>query len=151
MLLPLNLPTSKINQHWQNTALPLLCTGIRELNFLPYLDFYTINLCMQVLPLISSSAQCDFFPFAASSEDMIVYILLGSGGSYFSLGMPVELKKSNQYSEEPNNENNDIFLNVSTPVLWSLNTTSQQKELGTFGEMEDFRSRIKKIQNRAGC
>lgn len=43
-----------------------------------------------LLPLISNSAQCDFFPLAASSEDIIVYILRGSGGSYFSLGIPVK-------------------------------------------------------------
>lgn len=44
------------------------------------------------LPTISNSAQYDFFPFAASSVDIIVYIRLGSGGSYFSLGIPVILK-----------------------------------------------------------
>lgn len=42
-------------------------------------------------PLISSSAQYDFFPLAASSLDIIVYIRLGSGGSYFSLGIPITL------------------------------------------------------------
>lgn len=45
------------------------------------------------LPLISSSAQYDFFPLAASSLDIIVYIRLGSGGSYFSLGIPVILRE----------------------------------------------------------
>lgn len=44
-------------------------------------------------PLISNSAQCDFFPLAASSEDIIVYILRGSGGSYFSLGIPVDTQQ----------------------------------------------------------
>lgn len=48
---------------------------------------------MSKLPLISSSAQYDFFPLAASSLDIIVYIRLGSGGSYFSLGIPVILKE----------------------------------------------------------
>ncbi|PWA23447.1 hypothetical protein CCH79_00006050 [Gambusia affinis] len=37
------------------------------------------------LPLISSSAQYDFFPFAASSLDIIVYIRLGSGGISINL------------------------------------------------------------------
>lgn len=49
------------------------------------------------LPLISSSAQYDFFPLAASSLDIIVYIRLGSGGSYFSLGIPVILKKGESH------------------------------------------------------
>lgn len=48
---------------------------------------------MSQLPLISSSAQYDFFPLAASSLDIIVYIRLGSGGSYFSLGIPIILKE----------------------------------------------------------
>lgn len=66
-------------------------------------NFQTINLSVYVLPLISSSTQWDFFPFAASSEDIIVYILRGSGGSYFSLGMPVETRKeTNQYMKESN-------------------------------------------------
>lgn len=43
-------------------------------------------------PVISNSAQCDFFPLAASSADMIVYSLRGSGGSYFSFGIPVNLE-----------------------------------------------------------
>lgn len=49
------------------------------------------------LPTISSSAQYDFFPLAASSLDIIVYIRLGSGGSYFSLGIPVILKHKHNH------------------------------------------------------
>lgn len=64
----------------------------KKLNFLAMPEF-PYHKFMSVLPLISSSAQCDFFPFAASSVDIIVYIFRGSGGSYFSLGMPVELEK----------------------------------------------------------
>lgn len=43
-------------------------------------------------PDISNSAQCDFFPLAASSADMMVYNRRGSGGSYFSFGIPVNLR-----------------------------------------------------------
>ena len=42
-------------------------------------------------PVISNSAQYDFFPLAASSADMMVYNRRGSGGSYFSFGIPVNL------------------------------------------------------------
>lgn len=44
-------------------------------------------------PDISNSAQCDFFPLAASSADMMVYNRRGSGGSYFSFGIPVNLRE----------------------------------------------------------
>lgn len=52
-------------------------------------ELYVLN-----SPLISSSAQDDFFPLAASSLDIIVYIRRGSGGSYFSLGIPGQLHRN---------------------------------------------------------
>lgn len=82
-------------------AIPVLCWPISRWVIPPqtcpsphYLQWVLNSApCLSSLPLISNSAQCDFFPLAASSEDIIVYILRGSGGSYFSLGIPVENKR----------------------------------------------------------
>lgn len=78
-------------------------------------------------PLISSSAQWDFLPLAASSLVIIVYIRRGSGGSYFSLGIPGPLQKQQKKTllYTTTQTRREITHRVTHPVLHYFSTTAQ--------------------------